>query len=93
MSHTATSGQPGAAETTEALGMALTRIAVDGDCQNGNCPSVHTTDDPEVLVVQGIKLDAATRTELGAALPDHEDAVTIPADVILKAARVLEGRA
>ena len=72
--------------------MALTRIAVAGDCQNGNCPSVHTTDDPTVLVVQGIKLDDTTRTEL-AGMPGHEDAVTIPADVILQAARALEGRA
>ena len=73
--------------------MALTRIAVDAGCQNGACPSVHTTDDPAVVVVQGIKLDDATRTELGAALPSHEDAVTLPAEVILQAARVLEGRA
>lgn len=73
--------------------MALTRIAVAAGCQNGACPSVHTTDDPTVLVVQGIKLDTATRTKMGTGLPDHEDAVTIPADVILQAARVLEGRA
>ena len=59
----------------------------------GDCPSVHITDDPNVLVVQGVKLDDATRTELGERLPDHEDAVTIPADVIREAARVLEGRA
>jgi len=72
--------------------MALTRIAVEGGCQNGSCPSVHTTDDPAVLVVQGIKLDDATRAELGAGLPDHEDAVTIPVDVILEAARLLEAK-
>ncbi|HEY9353780.1 MAG TPA: hypothetical protein VIP28_11040 [Nocardioides sp.] len=72
--------------------MALTRIAVSNDCNGGSCPSVHTTDDPDVVVVQGIKLDNAVRTELGAGLPDHEDAVTLPAEVILQAARVLEGR-
>jgi hypothetical protein len=77
----------------EALGMALTRIAVVGNCDDTNCPSVHTTDDPDVLVVQGNRLDAATRAELGGTLPDHEDAVTIPADVILRAARVIEGQA
>ena len=71
--------------------MALTRIAVDNGCPGGDCPSVHTTDNPDVLVVQGVKLDDATRTELGA--PDHEDGVTIPTDVILEAARKLEGRA
>ncbi|NGN95758.1 hypothetical protein G5C66_23850 [Nocardioides sp. KC13] len=54
---------------------------------------MHTTDDPAVLVVQGIKIDDATRTELGANLPDHEDAVTIPADVILRAARAIEAQA
>lgn len=73
--------------------MALTRIAVSNDCNGGSCPSVHTTDDPAVLVVQGIKLEDAVRTELGAALPDHEDAVTLPAEVILQAARILEGKA
>lgn len=73
--------------------MALTRIAVDNGCPGGDCPSVHTTDNPDVLVVQGVKIDAATRTELGEHLPDHEDAVTIPAEVIREAARVLEGRA
>lgn len=73
--------------------MALTRIAVFGGCNGGGCPAVHTTDDPEVLVVQGIKVDNTVRTELGDTLPDHEDAVTIPADVVLEAARILEGRA
>lgn len=72
--------------------MALTRIAVVGGCDGGDCPSVHTTDDPTVLVVQGVKLDDATRTELGDHLPDHEDAVTIPAEVILEAARILEAQ-
>lgn len=71
--------------------MALTRIAVINGCNGGGCPAVHTTDDPTVLVVQGIKVDDTVRTELGATLPDHEDAVTIPAEVILKAARILEG--
>lgn len=73
--------------------MALTRIAVSSDCNGGSCPAVHTTDDPGVLVVQGVKVDDAVRTELGATLPDHEDAVTLPAEVILQAARVIEGRA
>lgn len=73
--------------------MALTRIAVSNDCNGGSCPAVHTTDDPNVLVVQGVKVDDAVRTELGATLPDHEDAVTLPAEVILQAARVIEGRA
>lgn len=72
--------------------MALTRIAVDADCNGGSCPAVHTTDDPSVLVVQGVKIDTATRTELGESLPAHEDAVTIPADVILRAARLLEAK-
>lgn len=72
--------------------MALTRIAVINGCENTGCPSVHTTDDPAVLVVQGIKLDDATRTEMGAGLPDHEDAVTIPVGVILEAARILEAQ-
>lgn len=72
--------------------MALTRIAVVGHCDDTNCPSVHTTDDPGILVVQGNRLDAATRAELGETLPDHEDAVSIPADVILRAAQIIEGQ-
>ncbi|WP_406034015.1 hypothetical protein OG801_04655 [Nocardioides sp. NBC_00163] len=50
------------------------------------------TDDPGILVVQGNRLDAATRAELGGTLPDHEDAVSIPADVILRAAWIIEGQ-
>ena len=73
--------------------MALTRIAVVGGCDDDHCPSVHTTDDPGILVVQGIKIDDTTRTEMGAGLPDHEDAVVIPADVVLRAARIIEAGA
>lgn len=71
--------------------MALIRIAVDANCDGGDCPSVHTTDNPDVVVVQGVKLDDATRAEM-AGMPGHEDAVTIPADVLRQAARVLEGQ-
>ena len=73
-------------------GMALTRIAVLNGCRNNGCPSVHATGDPAVLVVQGNRIDAATRAELGQRLPEHEDAVTIPAEVILEAARIIEAK-
>lgn len=71
--------------------MALIRIAVDGDCNGGTCPAVHTTENPDVLVIQGTVLDEVRRSELGA-IPSTEDAVTIPTEVILRAARLIEGR-
>lgn len=58
---------------------------------SSGCPSVYSTDDPEVLVVQGNLLDAETRSRL----VDHlegEDAVSIPAETILRAAEMIRAR-
>lgn len=53
------------------------------------CPSVYATDDPEMLVIQGNVLDAATRNDLQQVL-DGEDAVTIPTETILRAAKMIQ---
>lgn len=57
----------------------------------GTCPSVYTTDDPALLVVQGTVLDAETRSRL-VDHGDREDAVSIPAETILKAAEMIRAR-
>lgn len=50
-----------------------------------SCPTVlEVVDNDEHLIVQGIKLDAATRRELN--IPDGEDAVFLPKDIYLRGA-------
>ncbi len=58
---------------------------------SSGCPSVYATDDPETLVIQGNVLDDATRANLSQVL-DGEDAVMIPTETILRAARMIEER-
>lgn len=58
---------------------------------SSGCPSVYTTDDPGLLVVQGNLLDAETRSRLVDHL-DGEDAVSIPAETILRAAEMIRAR-
>lgn len=53
------------------------------------CPSVYTTEDPEMLVVQGNVLDDATRGNLQTVL-DGEDAVLIPTETILRAMQMIQ---
>lgn len=69
--------------------MELNRIAKDVTSGNGGCPSVYTTDDPEMLVIQGNVLDEDTRTNLQQVLAG-EDAVAIPTETILRAAKIIE---
>lgn len=71
--------------------MKLTRIAKNVTSGNGGCPSVYSTDDPETLVIQGNVLDEETRTNLQQVLVD-EDAVAIPTETILRAAKLIEGK-
>jgi hypothetical protein len=55
-------------------------LAEDPRCPHGHdCPKVHDTDGDDVIV-QGARIDDATRAEL--AMPDHEDAVALPRRVI-----------
>lgn len=66
----------------------LTKWIVSG---SSGCPSVYETDDPETLVIQGNVLDAETRSNLAQVL-DGEDAVAIPTETILRAAKMIEDR-
>lgn len=58
--------------------MIVCALAAPQDCRNGNCPTVWDTD-AGTLVVQGYVLKEGT--------------VTVPADVIRRAAAVIGGRA
>jgi len=59
----------------------LTKIA-DGNCKDGDCPAVYSTDRGTVAV-QGYRLDHHT--------PDGEAVVEIPAELLAEAARALGG--
>jgi hypothetical protein len=71
--------------------MRIKLVAKWANSGSSGCPSVYTTDDPEVLVIQGNVLDEATRGGLVNHL-DGEDAVTIPTETILRAADMIRGR-
>lgn len=58
---------------------------------SSGCPSVYTTDDADMLVIQGNLLDRATRDGLVNELPG-EDAVSIPTETILRAADMIRAR-
>ncbi len=51
----------------------------DADSGGGGCPALYEA--PGGYVVQGIRLDAATRAQLRQ-LADSEDAVFVPANVL-----------
>jgi hypothetical protein len=51
----------------------------DGDSQGGGCPALYKTEGG--YVVQGVKLDDATRAQLRQ-LADDEDGVFVPANVL-----------
>jgi len=59
--------------------MNLTFMWKDGDSGAGGCPALYSTEGG--YVVQGIKLDGATRKALRD-LADSEDAVFVPANVL-----------
>jgi hypothetical protein len=63
--------------------MKLTMLYKDENSGTNACPSVYLAEDGS-LVVQGDQLDPTTRQELRNLLPG-EDAVRIPADVIIRA--------
>ena len=69
--------------------MKLTRIAKSAVSGNSGCPAVYTTDDPDTVVIQGNILDAESRGNLQQVL-DDEDAVSIPTETILRAAKMIE---
>ena len=68
-------------------GMAVTRLAKDGDSGNYGCPSVYLAENGD-LVVQGDALDADTSANLEH-LPPGETGVRIKAGIVLEAVRLL----
>ncbi len=58
---------------------------LDSSCDNGPCPTVHSTDTGE-LVVQGFKVEDPEALA-AMSLPDTETAVRIPIELLLRAAR------
>jgi hypothetical protein len=69
--------------------MPLTLITKWMHSGGSGCPSVYATDDPEMLVIQGNVLDMATRNDLQQVL-EGEDAVAIPTETILRAAKMIQ---
>jgi hypothetical protein len=56
--------------------MRLTRR--HADCNDGTCPTIIETDDPELIVIQGTTLtDPEALADLGP-IPDHEQVVLFP---------------
>jgi hypothetical protein len=49
-------------------------------CEDKSCPAVWGTDQPGMVAVQGAKIPASERAV--AEMPDHEDMVLIPADLL-----------
>lgn len=49
-------------------------------CASGPCPTIYLDTDSGNLVVQGFKVDQTRRA--GIAVPEHEDVVEIPRDLI-----------
>jgi hypothetical protein len=59
--------------------MKITFMWKDADSAGGDCPAIYEA--PGGYVVQGVALDAETRTQLRN-LADSEDAVFVPANVL-----------
>ena len=65
--------------------MRLTRK--HGDCDDGTCPAIWDTDDPQLVAVQGaILTDPQARADLGE-IPAHEQVVLLPRKILDSYAR------
>lgn len=65
--------------------MRLTRK--HGDCDDGTCPAIWDTDDPQLVAVQGaILTDPQARADLGE-IPAHEQVVLLPQKILDSYAR------
>lgn len=65
--------------------MRLTRKT--GDCDDGTCPAIWDTDDPQLVAVQGaILTDPQARADLGE-IPAHEQVVLLPRKILDSYAR------
>lgn len=71
--------------------MELELLAKWANSGGNGCPSVYATEDSESLVIHGNVLDETTRGNLHNVL-DGEDAIIIPTETILRAARLIEAR-
>ena len=49
-----------------------------GGCDDGPCPAIHDTDDPEMIAIQGPLLTDAEALSDAGDVPDHERLVLIP---------------
>jgi hypothetical protein len=61
------------------------RLVKSGESGEHGCPAVYATDDPQVVVVQGVRLAAATSAQLQQVAP-NEIAVAIPIEMLRRAA-------
>lgn len=61
--------------------MKIERLRVDVGSNGNNCPALYSTDQGDFYVVQGKKLDDATRAQL-LQLGVDEDAILVPVNVI-----------
>jgi hypothetical protein len=60
--------------------MRLTRKS--GGCDDGTCPAIYDTDDPEMVAVQGAVLtDPQARADAGQ-VPAHEQVVLLPRSIL-----------
>ena len=58
-----------------------------GDCDDGTCPAIWDTDDPQLVAVQGaILTDPQARADLGE-IPAHEQVVLLPRKILDSYAR------
>jgi len=64
----------------------LVKVGGDGECKNGNCPTIYRTD-RGTLVVQGYAVGPEQAE--GLTIPAGESLVEIPLDVLQDAARAL----
>lgn len=69
--------------------MHLTFLARDNQSPGGGSPTIYLTDrtDRRTIVGQGWKLAPDTATSLR--MPDSEDAVELPLDLVVEAVRIL----
>jgi hypothetical protein len=51
-------------------------------CDNGPCPAVYETDDPDTLAVQGARLAGDADLGIFGPLPGHETVVLVPREML-----------
>ncbi len=51
-------------------------------CNDGTCPAIWDTDDPDLIGVQGAAPHSASRWPPGVQVPPHEQVVLVPRDLL-----------